>query len=77
MGGTLSRSPVPCDGSDVIGRCDSFLHDRNRRDVQRVAGVGFERADAALAQDHVVVAARHDVFGGEQQLFDAWPRCRA
>ena len=24
MGATLSRNPVPCEGSDVIGRCDSL-----------------------------------------------------
>src|SRR5215469_12013930 len=24
IGATLSRNPVPCDGSDVIGRCDSL-----------------------------------------------------
>src|SRR5207248_1294639 len=41
----------------------------NRRDIERVAGVGLKGANAALAEDHVVVAARHDVFGREQQLF--------
>src|ERR1700732_1524060 len=38
-------------------------------DVERVARVGFERADAALAEDYVVIAAGEDVFGAEEQLF--------
>ena len=25
IGATLSRNPVPCEGSDVMGKCDSFL----------------------------------------------------
>ena len=41
----------------------------NRGDVERVARVGFEGADAALAEDHVVVAAGEDVFGAEQKFF--------
>ena len=41
----------------------------NRRNIHGVTSIGFESADAALAQNHVVVAARHDVFGGEQQFF--------
>ena len=47
-----------------------LLHHRNRRDIHRVARVGFESADAALAQNDFVVAAGEDVFGGEQQFFD-------
>src|SRR6266850_1189196 len=47
-----------------------LLHDRNRGDVERVARRGLERADAALAQDHVVVAAREDVLGREQPFLD-------
>ena len=43
---------------------------RNRRNIQRVAGHGFKGADAAFAQNHLFVAARHDVFGAHQQLFD-------
>ena len=43
---------------------------RDSREVQRVAVLGLEGADAALAEHHVLVAARHDVFGGEQPLLD-------
>ena len=35
-----------------------------------VAGVGFEGADAALAEDDVGVSAGHDVFGGEEEFFE-------
>jgi hypothetical protein len=47
-----------------------LLHHRYGRNVHSVARIVFESADAALAQDHVVVAARQDVFCGQQQLFD-------
>ena len=38
---------------------------------------GLERADAALAQDDVVVAAGHDVFGARAAALQWSPRCRA
>src|SRR6266404_898248 len=38
-------------------------------DVERVARVGFEGADAALAEDHIVIAAGDDVFGAEEEFF--------
>src|SRR6266478_8373311 len=38
-------------------------------DIERVARVGFEGADAALAEDDVVVAAGQDVLGAEEKLF--------
>ena len=47
-----------------------LLHHRNGRQVERVAGVSLEGADAALAQDHIVVAAVHDVLSREQPLLD-------
>ena len=37
---------------------------------ERVAGVVVKRADAALAEDDLLVAAGHDVFRAHQQLFD-------
>src|SRR5262249_13137489 len=40
-----------------------------RGKIERVARVGFKGADAALAENHVVVAAGKDVFGAEQELF--------
>ena len=40
----------------------------NRREVEGVARVLRERAHAALAEHHIVIALRHDVFRGEQPL---------
>ena len=48
-----------------------LLHNRDCRDIHRVARVGLKCPDAALAQDHVVVAAGHDVLGRQQQLLDS------
>src|ERR1700720_2045911 len=46
-----------------------FLDYGNGSDVERVARVGFECADAALAEDYVVIAAGEDVLGAKEQLF--------
>ena len=46
------------------------LDRRDDAEVERVARVVGERADAALAQDHVVVAFRQDVLGGHQEFFE-------
>src|SRR6266404_196772 len=46
-----------------------FFDDGNRGDIERVAGVRLERANAALAENHVVIAAGQDVFRAHQQLF--------
>ena len=40
-------------------------------EVECVAGVGLEGADAAFAEHDVGVAVGEDVFGGEEPLFDA------
>ena len=47
-----------------------LLHHRNRRDIHGVARVGLEGADAALAQNHFVIAAGENVFRRQQQFFD-------
>src|SRR6185503_21109035 len=47
-----------------------FVDDRNRADVEGVSSVSFKSANAALASDDVVIAAGHDVFGGEQKFLD-------
>ena len=52
---TLSRRPVPCEGSATIGRVCRALYHGDRRDVEGVPGVGLKRADASLAQDHFVI----------------------
>jgi thiamine biosynthesis protein ThiI len=46
------------------------LRDRDRADVQGVPGGLLERADAALAEHDVQVAALSDVFGGHQPFLD-------
>ena len=47
-----------------------FFDDRNGGDVECVARVGLKGADAALAENHVVIAAGQDVFGAEEKFFD-------
>ena len=39
-------------------------------DVEGIAKCAVECADAALAQHHLRVAARQDVFGGQKQIFE-------
>src|SRR6266849_3194054 len=51
------------------GQVRELLDDRDGGDVERVACVGFKGANAALAEDYVVVAAGEDVLGAEEQLF--------
>ena len=47
-----------------------MVEQRHGRQVERVARVCLERADAALAQDDVRVAGRNDVLGRHQPLLD-------
>src|SRR5216683_99189 len=51
------------------GQVGKFFDDGNGCDVESVAGVGFERANAALAENDVVVAAGEDVFGAHEKFF--------
>ena len=44
------------------------LEHRNGGNIQRVAGVLLVGADAALAEDNVLVAARHDVLSAHQEF---------
>ena len=69
-GVTLSRRPdcVRRVGDDR--QVGEFVDDRDGGDVERVARVGLEGADAALAEDDVVVAAGQDVFGRQQPLLN-------
>ena len=46
------------------------LEPRDRAEVEREARRGLERADAALAQDHALVALLEHVVGGHQQLVE-------
>src|SRR6266700_3118557 len=51
------------------GQMRKLVDDGNRRDVQRIARVSLERANAALAQDDIIIATGHNVLGREQQFF--------
>ena len=46
------------------------MQHRHRGKIERVARVVVKRADAALAENDVVVAAGHDVFRAHQQLLE-------
>src|SRR5579883_778861 len=46
------------------------LYDWNRGNVHCITGGVLEGADAALAQDHIVIAAGKNIFSAQQQLFD-------
>ena len=54
----------------MIGQVGLLFDDGNHREVQRVAGVLFKGADAALAENDVFVAACHNVFGAHDPLLD-------
>src|ERR1017187_5975540 len=53
------------------GQVGEFLDDRDGGEIEGVARLGLEGADAALAEDDVVIAAGQDVLGGEQESRDA------
>ncbi len=46
-----------------------LVHNRDRGNIQRISRVSFERANAALTSNDVVIPASHNVFSGEQQFF--------
>src|SRR6202008_3038108 len=48
----------------------SAPHGRDHAQIERVARVVRERANAALAEDHVVIAFGHDVFSGHQKFVE-------
>ena len=43
-----------------------MLEHRHRTDIEDIARIGLKGADAALAENDIVIAARHDVFGAHQ-----------
>ena len=47
-----------------------LLEHGHGREVERVARVVVKRADAALAEDDLLVAAGHDVLGAHEQLLE-------
>ena len=62
--------PVAWLGSTMTGRWVFFVDDGHSGEVEGVAGVLLEGADAALAEDDLLVAARHDILGAHDPLFD-------
>ena len=52
------------------GQMGLFVDDGHGGKIQRVAGVLFKGADAALAEDDLLVAACHDVLGAHDPLLD-------
>ena len=57
-------------GVDDHRQVRQLLEHRHRHQVEREPVGGLERADAALAQDHVAVALLEHVLGGHQQLLE-------
>ena len=57
-------------GVDENGQVAEALDGGNDAEVERVAGVVGKGAHAALAEDDLVVALAHDVFGGHEELFE-------
>ena len=57
-------------GIDDDGEVGFLFRDGHRGEIERVARVRFEGADAALAEQDVRVAVGEDVFGGEQPFLD-------
>src|SRR5262249_27639057 len=45
-----------------------LIQQRDRRQIERVASHRLKCSNAALAQDHLVVAVGRDVLGGQQQF---------
>ncbi len=55
----------------MTGQVRTLAQHRNGGEVEGVAGRGFERANAALAQDDVGIPFGQDVFGARQELVEA------
>ena len=71
---TWARRPMPCDGSTTTGRCVSDFRTGTafRSSVLRV--IVSKVRMPALAERHLVVAARDDVLGGHEPLLDGGGR---
>ena len=57
-------------GIDEDRQVTELLDHRDGGQIESVAGIGLEGANAALAQNHRVGAVRQQVFGGHQEVFD-------
>ena len=63
-------------GVDHHRQVRHFVQGRHGRQRQRVADVFLEGADAALAEDDLLVAGVDDVLGRQQQLLQRARSCR-
>src|SRR5438046_1666776 len=63
-------------GTSTMGRIYDYREMGNStncwygREIERITSVLRESADTSLAQDDVVIALGHDVFGGEQPFLE-------
>ncbi len=57
-------------GVDEDWQMAAFFHGGNDGEVERVAGMVGEGADAAFAEHDVVVAFAEDVFGGHEEFVE-------
>ena len=48
-----------------------LLEHRDGRNIESISQISVKRADAALTQNDIMIAARHDVFGGQQSFFNS------
>ena len=55
-------------GVDDHGQMAQLMQLRHGGEIQRVAGIVTEGADAALAEDHPLVSGSHDILRAHQQL---------
>ncbi len=69
-GDDLVPAPRAVAGIHQDGQMAELLHHRDGGDVESVAGGVLEGADAALAEDDLLVAPGQDVLRGQQQLLD-------
>ena len=76
-GSTRSRRPGGVARVDDDRQVRELLEHRHRHQVEREAVGGLERADAALAEDDLLVALLEDVLGRHQQLLERARRARA
>ena len=57
-------------GIDENRQMAEAMDGRHDAQVEGVASVVDERADSALAEDDLIIALGHDVFGGHEQLVE-------
>jgi len=69
-GGNEVGAATALAGVDDDGKMGFFFGDGDGGEIESVAGVGFEGANAALAEQDVGIAVGEQIFGGEEPFFD-------